>query len=567
MVKVYSPPDPKNPPLRFAGLLVLPFALSSDSDIILCHHCPQSPEQDILMNLEEKILELKRRDQMAEEGGGAARREKQHKDGKMSARERIEFLLDEGTFEETDKLVTHHCTDFGMQDQKFYGDGFITGYGRIEGRLVFVFAQDFTVFGGSLSESNAAKIVKIMDTAMRVGAPVIGLNDSGGARIQEGVMSLAGYADIFLRNTLASGVVPQISAIMGPCAGGAVYSPAITDFILMVDKTSYMFITGPDVIKTVTHEEVTKTQLGGAMTHNETSGVAHFMAGDDAECLSMIRELLSFMPSNNMEDPPRRECTDPIDRADSALDTLVPAESNLPYDIKDAIRAVVDDGYFFEVHEHYAKSIVIGFARLNGRSVGVVANQPAFLAGVLDINSSVKGARFVRFCDAFNIPLITFEDVPGFLPGTNQEYGGIIRHGAKLLFAFAEATVPKITVITRKAYGGAYCVMASKHIRADVNYAWPTAEVAVMGPEGAVDIVYKSELTKVKDAKEREELRKQRIDEFRNRYSNPYVAADRGYIDAVIQPHETRKRIIQALEMLQNKRDKNPPKKHGNIPL
>jgi propionyl-CoA carboxylase beta chain len=519
------------------------------------------------MKLEEKLLELKHRDQMAEKGGGDARREKQHKEGKMSARERIEFLLDEGTFEETDKLVTHRCSDFGMQEQKFYGDGFITGYGRIEGRLVFVFAQDFTVFGGSLSEANAAKIVKIMDTAMRVGAPVIGLNDSGGARIQEGVMSLAGYADIFLRNTLASGVVPQISAIMGPCAGGAVYSPAITDFILMVDKTSYMFITGPDVIKLVTHEEVTKNQLGGAMTHNETSGVAHFIAAEDAECLSMIRELFSFIPSNNLEDPPQRECSDPIERGDESLDKIVPSESNLPYDIKDVIRAVVDDGYFFEVHEHYARNIVVGFARLNGRSVGIVANQPAFLAGVLDINSSVKGARFVRFCDAFNIPLITFEDVPGFLPGTNQEYGGIIRHGAKLLFAFAEATVPKITVITRKAYGGAYCVMASKHIRADVNYAWPSAEIAVMGPEGAVDIVYKSELAQVKDPKAREEARKQKIEEFRDRFANPYVAADRGFVDAVIQPRETRKKIINALEMLQNKRDKNPPKKHGNIPL
>ncbi|MFB3916841.1 MAG: acyl-CoA carboxylase subunit beta [Terriglobales bacterium] len=519
------------------------------------------------MKLEEKLAELKHRDTLAEAGGGPQRREKQHKEGKMSARERIEFLLDEGTFEETDKLVTHRCTDFGMQEQKFYGDGFITGYGRIEGRLVFVFAQDFTVFGGSLSEANAAKIVKIMDMAMRVGAPVIGLNDSGGARIQEGVMSLAGYADIFLRNTLSSGVVPQISAIMGPCAGGAVYSPAITDFILMVDKTSYMFITGPDVIKTVTHEEVTKTQLGGALTHNETSGVAHFMAADDAECLSMIRELLSFIPSNNLEDAPRRECTDPADREDESLDTIVPGESNLPYDIKDVINTVVDDHYFFEVHEHYAKNIVVGFARLNGRSVGIVANQPAFLAGVLDINASVKGARFVRFCDAFNIPLITFEDVPGFLPGVNQEYGGIIRHGAKLLFAFAEATVPKITVITRKAYGGAYCVMASKHIRADANYAWPTAEIAVMGPEGAVDIVYKSDLVKVKDPKEREVLRMQKIEEFRDRFANPYVAADRGFVDAVISPRQTRKKLIQALEMLQTKRDKNPPKKHGNIPL
>jgi propionyl-CoA carboxylase beta chain len=516
------------------------------------------------MNLEQKLAELKKRDHLAEDGGGEQRREKQHKEGKMSARERIEFLLDEATFEETDKLVTHRCNDFGMAEQKIYGDGFITGYGRIEGRLVFVFAQDFTVFGGSLSEANAAKIVKVMDLAAKMGAPMIGLNDSGGARIQEGVMSLAGYADIFLRNTLYSGVVPQISAIMGPCAGGAVYSPAITDFILMVDKTSYMFITGPDVIKTVTHEEVTKDQLGGAETHNETSGVAHFKVHDDAECLSMVRELLSFMPSNNLDDPPRKPCTDPIDRADSALDKIVPDQSNQPYDIKDVIHAVVDDGYFFEVQEHYAKNIVVGFARLNGKPVGIVANQPAFLAGTLDINASIKGARFVRFCDCFNIPLVTFEDVPGFLPGTNQEYGGIIKHGAKLLFAFAEATVPKVTVITRKAYGGAYCVMASKHIRTDVNYAWPTAEIAVMGPEGAVDIVYKREL---EHAENRKAVRQEKIEEFRERFANPYVAADRGFVDAVIQPRETRKKLIQALEMLETKRDKNPPKKHGNIPL
>src|SRR5438270_8193164 len=432
------------------------------------------------MDLEQKLAELKKRDSLAEQGGGEERRTRQHKEGKMSARERIEFLLDEGTFEETDKLVTHRCEDFGMSEQRPYGDGFVTGYGRIEGRLVFVFAQDFTVFGGSVSEANAAKICKIMDMAMRVGAPVIGLNDSGGARIQEGVMSLAGYADIFLRNTLASGVIPQISAIMGPCAGGAVYSPAITDFIFMVDKTSYMFVTGPDVIKTVTHEEVTKDQLGGAATHNETSGVAHFLAHDDAECLSMIRELMTFVPSNNVDDPPRRATTDPADRADADLDTIVPPQSNQPYDIKDVIARVVDDGYFFEVQELFAKNLVVGFARLNGRAIGIVANQPAFLAGVLDINASDKGARFVRFCDAFNIPLVTFEDVPGFLPGTQQEYGGIIKHGAKLLFAFAEATVPKLTVITRKAYGGAYCVMSSKHIRTDVNYAWPSAEIAVM---------------------------------------------------------------------------------------
>jgi propionyl-CoA carboxylase beta chain len=516
------------------------------------------------MNLDEKLAELKRRDTLAEAGGGEERRNRQHKEGKMSARERIEFLLDEGTFEETDKLVTHRCTDFGMEEQVVYGDGFITGHGRIEGRLVFVFAQDFTVFGGSLSETNAAKIVKIMDTAMRVGAPVIGLNDSGGARIQEGVKSLAGYADIFLRNVLSSGVVPQISAIMGPCAGGAVYSPAMTDFILMVNKTSYMFITGPDVIKAVTHEEVTKDELGGAMTHNARSGVAHFLAHDDAECLSMIRELFSFIPSNNLDDPPRRACTDPIDRADEELDTLVPAESNLPYDIKDVITHVIDDAYFFEVQEHYAKNIVIGFARLNGRPVGIVANQPAFLAGVLDISASIKGARFVRFCDCFNIPLITFEDVPGFLPGIQQEHGGIIVHGAKLLFAFSEATVPKITVITRKAYGGAYCVMASKHIRTDVNYAWPTAEIAVMGPEGAVNIVYKRELEKSPNP---DVERSEKIEEFRNRFANPYVAAERGYLDAVIRPRDTRRKLIQALDMLENKRDKNPPKKHGNIPL
>src|SRR5512147_51322 len=487
------------------------------------------------MDLAQKLEELKKRDTAAEAGGGPERRERQHKEGKMSARERIEFLLDEGTFEETDKLVTHRCNDFGMDENKIYGDGFVTGYGRVEGRLVFVFAQDFTVFGGSLSEANAAKIVKMMDMAMKVGAPVIGLNDSGGARIQEGVMSLAGYADIFLRNTLASGVIPQISAIMGPCAGGAVYSPAITDFIFMVDKTSYMFVTGPDVIKTVTHEEVTMDELGGAMTHNAKSGVAHFMAHDDAECLSMIRELLSFVPSNNLEDPPRRDCTDPIDRADAALDKLVPAESNKPYDIKDAITAVIDDGYFFEVQEHYAKNIVVGFARLNGKSVGIVANQPAFLAGTLDINASIKGARFVRFCDCFNIPLVTFEDVPGFLPGTNQEYGGIIKHGAKLLFAFAEATVPKITVITRKAYGGAYCVMASKHIRTDVNFAWPSAEIAVMGAEGAVGILYRRELS---EAHDKEAARRSRINELEEKFANPYVAAERGFVDEVIEPAE-----------------------------
>jgi propionyl-CoA carboxylase beta chain len=529
----------------------------------------------------ESVRELELRNRLAEEGGGEERRERQHREGKLAVRERIALLLDEGSFEETDKFVTHRCTDFGMEQKRIPGDGFVTGFGRIDGRTVFVFAQDFTVFGGSLSETNAAKIVKLMDMAMRVGAPIIGLNDSGGARIQEGVVSLAGYADIFLRNTLASGVVPQISAILGPCAGGAVYSPAITDFTLMVDKTSYMFVTGPDVIKTVTHEEVTKEKLGGATTHNEISGVAHFMAHDDAECLAMVRELFSFLPSNNIDDPPRRVCTDPIDRADAELDSLVPAESNQPYDIKLVIERIFDDGYFFEVHEHFARNIVIGFARLNGRPVGIVANQPAFLAGVLDIDASVKAARFVRFCDAFNIPLITLEDVPGFLPGTQQEYGGIIRHGAKLLYAFAEATVPKLTVITRKAYGGAYCVMSSKHIRTDLNLAWPTAEIAVMGPEGAVNIVYGRELTQViADAEATEgplsEERKQqllaaaraeKVHEFREQFANPYIAAERGYVDAVILPRETRRRLITALEMLHGKRDKNPPKKHGNIPL
>jgi propionyl-CoA carboxylase beta chain len=527
------------------------------------------------MNIEQKLAKLKLRNQLAEAGGGPERRVREHQLGKMTARERIEFLLDEATFEETDKFVTHRTTDFGMAEQVVLGDGFVTGYGRIEDRLVFVFAQDFTVFGGSLSETNAAKIVKIMDQAARVGAPVIGLNDSGGARIQEGVRSLAGYADIFLRNVLSSGVIPQISAIMGPCAGGAVYSPAMTDFILMVDKTAYMFITGPEVIKAVTHEEVSKTELGGAQAHNTKSGVAHFLAHDDAECLSMVRELFSFIPSNNLEEAPRKPTNDPIDRADEKLNAVVPAESNQPYDIKDVITRVVDDAYFFEVQEHYAKNIVIGFARFNGRSVGIVANQPNFLAGVLDIDSSIKAARFVRFCDCFNIPLVTFEDVPGFLPGIQQEHGGIIVHGAKLLYAFAEATVPKITVITRKAYGGAYCVMSSKHIRGDVNYAWPTAEIAVMGPEGAVNIVYRRELERA--AKEGvdgltgtgayNKVRAQKIEEFRDSFANPYVAAERGYIDAVIRPSETRKKIIQALEMLDGKRDKNPPKKHGNIPL
>jgi len=460
--------------------------------------------------------------------------------------------------------VTHRCRDFGMEQQLLPGDGVVSGHGLVEGRQVFAFAQDFTVFGGSTSETNAAKIVKIMDLAMKLGAPIVGLNDSGGARIQEGVLSLGGYADIFLRNTLASGVVPQISAIMGPCAGGAVYSPAITDFIVMVKDTSYMFVTGPEVLKTVTHEEVSKEELGGAMTHNATSGVAHFAADDDRECLALIRDLLSFLPGNNIDDPPRRAPDDSPDREDEALDRIVPPSPNQPYDMLDVIHAVVDEGYLLEVHRHFAKNILVGFARLDGRPVGIVANQPAVLAGTLDIDASVKGARFVRFCDAFNIPLVTFEDVPGFLPGTVQEYGGIIRHGAKLLFAFAEATVPKVTVITRKAYGGAYCVMSSKHIRTDFNYAWPTAEIAVMGPEGAVNILYKRELDAAADPAA---VRAARVKEFREKFANPYIAAGRGFIDEVIRPRETRRKLIAALKNLDNKRDKNPPKKHGNMPL
>ena len=513
------------------------------------------------MNPHDTLADLERR---AELGGGEDRLERQHASGKLTARERIDRLFDRGSFEEVDKLVTHRCRDFGMGDQIVPGDGVVAGHGLVDGRQVFAFAQDFTVFGGSLSETNAAKIVKIMDLAMKLGAPVVGLNDSGGARIQEGVLSLAGYADIFLRNTLASGVIPQISAIMGPCAGGAVYSPAITDFIVMVRDTSYMFVTGPDVIRTVTHEQVTKEELGGAMTHNATSGVAHFAVDDDGECVALIRELLSFMPSNNLDDPPRRATADPPDREDASLDRLVPEAPNLPYDMLDAIHGVIDEGYFLEVHQHYARNLIVGFARLDGHPVGIVANQPAVLAGTLDIAASIKGARFVRFCDAFNIPLVTFEDVPGFLPGTVQEYGGIIKHGAKLLFAFAEATVPKVTVITRKAYGGAYCVMSSKHIRTDFNYAWPTAELAVMGPEGAVNILYKRELDAAADPAA---VRAEKVREFREKFANPYIAAGRGFLDEVIRPRQTRAKLIAALRNLENKRDRNPPKKHGNIPL
>lgn len=511
-----------------------------------------------------KLELLQEKSRLAELGGGEKRIEKHKSQGKMTARERIEFLLDDGSFEEFDKFVVHRSNDFGLDEQKILGDGVVTGHGLIDGREVFVFAQDFTVFGGSLSETFAQKICKIMDMAMKVGAPVIGLNDSGGARIQEGVVSLGGYADIFLRNTLASGVVPQISCILGPCAGGAVYSPAITDFNVMVKDSSYMFITGPDVIKTVTHEEVTKEELGGAMTHNAKSGVAHFAADSDEHALRLTRELMSFIPSNNLENPPFVATNDPSNRTDKILNSIVPEQSTTPYDIRDIIHNVVDNNYFFEVQQHFAQNIVIGFARLGGKSVGIVANQPAYLAGVLDIDASVKAARFVRFCDAFNIPLITFEDVPGFLPGVNQEHLGIIRHGAKLLYAFAEATVPKITVITRKAYGGAYCVMASKHIRTDINFAYPTAEIAVMGAEGAVGILYRKELA---DTTNPEETRQRIVDEFNEKFANPYVAAERGFIDEIIEPAYTRPKLIRALNLLENKRDTNPPKKHGNIPL
>jgi len=513
------------------------------------------------MNPKDTLDDLERR---AGLGGGAERLERQHAAGKLTARERIDLLFDPGTFEEVDKLVTHRCHDFGMARQITPGGGVVAGHGLIDGRQVFAFAQDFTVFGGSLSETNAAKIVKIMDLAVKLGAPIVGLNDSGGARIQEGVLSLGGYADIFLRNTLASGVVPQISAIMGPCAGGAVYSPAITDFTIMVKNTSYMFVTGPDVIKTVTHEEVTKEELGGAMTHNATSGVAHFAVEDDRECLALIRDLLSFLPANNLDDPPRAIPIDSPDRADEALDRLVPPLPNQPYDMLELIHTIADEGRFLEVHQHYARNIIVGFVRLDGRPVGVVANQPTVLAGTLDIDASVKAARFVRFCDAFNVPLVTFEDVPGFLPGTVQEYGGIIKQGAKLLFAFAEATVPKITLIRPKAYGGAYGVMSSKHLRTDFNYAWPTAEIAVMGPEGAVEILYKRELEAAAD---RPAARAEKVAEFRDKFANPFIAASRGFVDEVIQPRDTRRKLIIALRNLENKRDRNPPKKHGNIPL
>jgi len=511
------------------------------------------------MDLKSKYQQLEEFNSKAELGGGKERIEKQHAAGKKTARERVLQLLDPGTFTEIDKLMTHRNYDFGMETNKVLGDGLISGYGKINKRLVYVFAQDFTVFGGSLSRANADKIVKIQELALKMGAPLIGLNDSGGARIQEGVESLAGYADIFYNNVVSSGVIPQISAILGPCAGGAVYSPALTDFIFMVNEKSHMFVTGPEVIKTVTHEDVTKEELGGALTHNTKSGVAHFNGVDEDQTLMMIRELLSFLPSNNLEDPPIKPTIDPSARINEELQDIVPADPNKPYDMHEIIQRIIDNKHFLEVQPQYAQNIIVGFARFAGRPVGIVANQPSHLAGVLDINSSVKAARFVRFCDAFNLPLVTFVDVPGFLPGTSQEFGGIIKHGAKLLYAFSEATVPKITIITRKAYGGAYDVMSSKHIGGDVNLAYPTAEIAVMGPEGAINIIHRNGLN--------EKERAAAVEEYRQKFANPYKAASLGYIDEIINPRDTRKKVIDALEMTQNKRKSNPPKKHGNIPL
>jgi len=516
------------------------------------------------MTLDPKVAKLREMAEAAQKGGGQERIAQQRAKGKMTARERIKALLDEGSFQELDMFVTHRSTGFGLEERKYLSDSVITGYGTIDSRLVYVFAQDFTVFGGSLGEVHSEKICKIMDLAMKTGAPLIGLDDSGGARIQEGVVSLAGYGNIFTRNTLASGVIPQISVIMGPCAGGAVYSPAITDFTLMVKNTSNMFITGPDVIRAVTHEEVTFEELGGAMAHNATSGVAHFAAQDEKDAFRILRRLLSFLPANNMEDPPYVTPKDSPLRMEDKLGTLIPDSPTQPYDMNEVIRLVVDDGDLFEVHEHFAPNLTVGFARLNGRAVGIVANQPASFAGVLDINASDKGARFVRFCDCFNIPLVTFVDVPGFMPGVAQEHGGIIRHGAKLIYAYCEATVPKVSVITRKAYGGAYIVMSSKHVRGDINYAWPAAEIAVMGPEGAVNIISRKEIEAAKDP---EAERARLVEQYRQEFASPYVAAARGYIDAVIEPRETRPRLINALEMLQNKRDTLPAKKHGNIPL
>jgi len=515
------------------------------------------------MSAEKKKQLLEKREK-ALFGGGKQRIEDQHKKGKLTARERIDLLLDERSFEEIGMFVQHRSTDFGLEKQRYPGDGVVTGHGTIDGRQVIVFSQDFTVFGGSLSEAHAEKICRIMDLAMKLGVPVIGLNDSGGARIQEGVVSLGGYADIFLRNTLASGVVPQISAVLGPCAGGAVYSPAITDFVFMVKNTSYMFVTGPNVVKTVTHEDVTFEELGGAMTHATKSGVAHFAMENEVECLQAIRTLFSYIPSNNMDDPPRVDSQDDPHRMEESLNTIVPDNPNKPYDMKEVIRRIADHAAFFEVHELYAQNLIVGFARLGGYSVGIVANQPSVLAGVLDIDASLKGARFVRFCDSFNVPLVVFEDVPGFLPGTDQEWRGIIKHGSKLLYAFCEATVPRVTVITRKAYGGAYDVMNSKHIRGDMNLAWPSAEIAVMGPKGAVEIIFKKEIERAPD---KEQALEQKVNEYREKFANPYIAAERGYIDEVILPSETRPKLIHALQFLENKVDSNPKKKHGNIPL
>ncbi len=515
------------------------------------------------MKIKDKLKHLEELEKQALLGGGEARIKAQHDKGRLTARERIDLLLDKGTFRETDMFMTHRCTDFDMDKQKILGDGVVTGYGRVNGRPVCVFSEDFTVFGGSLSKAYAEKICKLQDLSMKMGCPIIGLKDSGGARIQEGVDSLAGYTDVFLRNVMASGVVPQISAIMGPCAGGAVYSPAMTDFVIMV-QGSYMFLTGPDVVKAATHEDVTFEQLGGAMVHNEKSGVAHFAVENEVECIELIKKLLSYIPQNNLEDPLALECTDDINRQGRELDEIIPDSPTKPYDMSEVIKRVVDSGEFLEVHKHYAKNLIVGFARLNGKSIGVVANQPAVLAGVLDCDSAMKGARFVRFCDCFNIPILTFVDVPGFLPGTAQEWGGVIKNGAKLLYAFCEATVPRVTVITRKAYGGAYCVMSSKHTRADTNFAWPSAEIAVMGPDGAVKILYRKE---IKEAKDPKALEKKLIDEYTDKFANPFVTASKGYIDAIIRPRETRPRVIEAFAMIENKRDTNPPRKHGNIPL
>jgi propionyl-CoA carboxylase beta chain len=515
------------------------------------------------MKIDDRLKHLEELEKKALLGGGEKRIKVQHDKGKLTARERISLLLDKGTFRETDKFVTHRCADFGLEKNKILGDGVVTGYGKINGRTICVFSEDFTVFGGSLSLAYAEKIVKLQDLSMKMGCPVIGLKDSGGARIQEGVDSLAGYTNVFLRNVLSSGVVPQISAIMGPCAGGAVYSPAMTDFVIMV-AGSYMFLTGPDVVKAATHEDVTYEELGGAMVHNEKSGVAHFAVDSELECIDLIKKVLTFIPQNNLEDPPVIEATDDVNRMDKELDKTIPDSPNKPYDMLEVIKRTVDNGDFLEVHKHYAPNLIVGFARFNGKPVGLVANQPAVLAGVLGRNSGMKGSRFVRFCDCFNIPIVTFVDVPGFLPGTAQEWGGVIKNGAKLLYAFCEATVPRVTIITRKAYGGAYCVMSSKHTRADINFAWPSAEIAVMGPSGAVRILYRKQLKEAKDPKA---LEKKLIDEYTDKFANPFVTASKGYIDAVIKPSETRPRIIEALDTIENKRDTNPPKKHGNIPL